>query len=62
MKKEIQTINGWWVRDGMESFLISMVYMNKKNAQLVCKGKNLNHDGTKQKRFRVVQVSIIFEE
>ena len=55
MKQEIQV---YWVRRGKEGFLISKVYMNKENAELVCKGHNLQQDGTFFDEYNVIPLTI----
>ncbi len=55
MKQEYE---GFWLRKGGEGFLISQVYMNKANAELSAKGRNLQQDGTFTDEYKVIPVLI----
>lgn len=56
--KKVKSVRAWWIRNGNEGFLISNVYMNKNNAKLVCKGRNLPANGNLIKNYKIIPVSI----
>lgn len=58
--KTIKKVKAWWIRNGNEGFLLSNVYMNKDNAELVCKGRNLPNNGNIIHENKVIPCTISY--
>ena len=55
-------IKGWYVDEVGRDFLISWVYLNKKNAELVCAGENMKYNRMNRcnkSYFSVIPVRIV---